>query len=223
MSVTQHPLHRSVRAALPHTALALGRDDQTLVRVRVAYAWGGQPVSGALVHALPTQMFSLAATTQCAMPQPADLAFDGLYTRLVAGHSEVATMSGHHLRYYAAIRLPASVTHPHAPEGFSMRSVAYTSRRATEGRGISRLPNKVLVRTRGVSGSVTARSSCMPCHWAYARSTHGVAFGVSPPPRHAGPLGPGHGLRSSIPGLHAPLSTLHPHPCGLYTHDSGPL
>ena len=36
MPVTQHPLHRSVRAALPHTAPALRRDDQTLVRVRVA-------------------------------------------------------------------------------------------------------------------------------------------------------------------------------------------
>jgi len=36
MPVAQHPLHGSVRAELPHTALASGRDDQTLVRVRVA-------------------------------------------------------------------------------------------------------------------------------------------------------------------------------------------
>jgi hypothetical protein len=36
MPVTQHPLHRSVSAGLLHTAPALGRDDQTLVRVRVA-------------------------------------------------------------------------------------------------------------------------------------------------------------------------------------------
>lgn len=33
MPVTQPPLHRSVHAELPHTALASGRDDQTLVRV----------------------------------------------------------------------------------------------------------------------------------------------------------------------------------------------
>ena len=35
MPVTQHPLNRSVHAELPHTALALGGDDQTLVRIRV--------------------------------------------------------------------------------------------------------------------------------------------------------------------------------------------
>ena len=40
MPVTQHPLHRPVHAALPHTALAFGRDDQTLVRVWMAAAWG---------------------------------------------------------------------------------------------------------------------------------------------------------------------------------------
>ena len=36
MPVTQHPLHRYVRAELPHTAPALGHDDQTLVGVSVA-------------------------------------------------------------------------------------------------------------------------------------------------------------------------------------------
>lgn len=36
MPVTQHPLHRSVRAELPHMAHALGDDDQTLVGVRMA-------------------------------------------------------------------------------------------------------------------------------------------------------------------------------------------
>lgn len=41
MPVTQHPLHRSVRAELPHTAPALGYDDQTLVGVRVV----GMPLS----------------------------------------------------------------------------------------------------------------------------------------------------------------------------------
>lgn len=36
MPVTLRPVHSSVRAELPHTALALGGDDQTLVGVRVA-------------------------------------------------------------------------------------------------------------------------------------------------------------------------------------------
>jgi hypothetical protein len=61
MPVTRHPLDRSVRAALPHSAPALGRDDQTLVRVRVADAWGRQPVGNELVHVLPAQVFGLAA------------------------------------------------------------------------------------------------------------------------------------------------------------------
>jgi hypothetical protein len=63
------------------------------------------------------------------------------------------------LRYYAAIRLPAPVAHRCTPEGFSMRSAANASRRATEGRAISRFPSKVLARMRGVSdcaGSVPA-------------------------------------------------------------------
>src|SRR5205814_560926 len=96
MPVTQHPLHRSVRAGLPHTAPALGRDDQTLVRVRVAYAWGWQPVSNDLVHALPAQVLGLAAAAQCAMPQPTHLEAEGLNTCSVAGHGEVAGMPGHY-------------------------------------------------------------------------------------------------------------------------------
>src|SRR5712691_1744827 len=96
MPVTQHPLHRSVRAGLPHTAPALGRDDQTLVRVRVAYAWGWQPVSDDLVHAFPAQVLDLAAAAQRAMPQPAHLESEGLHTRPVAGHGEVAAVTSHH-------------------------------------------------------------------------------------------------------------------------------
>ena len=73
MPVTQHPLHRSVHAELPHTALASGRDDQTLVRVRVADAWGWQPVRDDRVHASPAQVLGLTAAAQRAMPQPAHL------------------------------------------------------------------------------------------------------------------------------------------------------
>lgn len=43
MPVSQHPLHRSVRAELPRTAPALCGDDQTLVWVRVADAQSGKP------------------------------------------------------------------------------------------------------------------------------------------------------------------------------------
>ena len=199
MTVTYHPLHRSVHAALPHTALALGRDDQTLVRVRVADAWGWQPMSNELVHALPTQVFGLAAAAQRAVPQPAHLESQGLHTCPVAGHGEVAALTSHH-RAQVVVRPKASrcalrQTPPGAPQkdagppGFRARCL------------------------RACAGSVTARGPCLPRQCG----RHGVAFGVSPPPRHPGhpePLGSGHGLRSSIPGLHVPLSTLRPHPHG---------
>src|SRR5882672_9650211 len=73
MTVTQHPLHRSVRAELPHTAPALGRDDQTLVRVRVADAWDRKPMRDHSMHSTPGQVMSLAAAAQSAMPQPRHL------------------------------------------------------------------------------------------------------------------------------------------------------
>ena len=73
MTVTHHPLHRSVHAELPHTALALGRDDQTLVRVGVADVGVRQPMGDDSVHALPAQVLGLAAAAQRSVPQPAEL------------------------------------------------------------------------------------------------------------------------------------------------------
>ena len=96
MPVTQHPLHRSVAAGLPHTAAALSRDDQALARLRVADANGRQPVSNDLVHAPPTHMFGLTAAAQRALPQPAYLASEGLHACPVAGHGEVACRPRHH-------------------------------------------------------------------------------------------------------------------------------
>jgi hypothetical protein len=50
MLVAQHPLHGSVGAR------ASGRDDQTLVRVRVAYVRDGKPVRNQAEYATPAQM-----------------------------------------------------------------------------------------------------------------------------------------------------------------------
>jgi len=60
---------------------------------------------------------------------------------------------------------------------------------------------------------VTARGPVLPCHGG----SSGVAFGISPLPRHPGPpaaRAAGHGFRGSIPGPRVPLSTLRPHPHG---------
>src|SRR5215831_2466523 len=94
MPVTQHPLHRSMHAALPHTALALGGDDQTVAGIGMAGAREGQPVVDDSVHALPTQVFGLTAAAQRAMPQPGDLEPEDLHPCAVAGHGEVARMPG---------------------------------------------------------------------------------------------------------------------------------
>lgn len=64
---------------------------------------------------------------------------------------------------------------------------------------------------RACAGSVTARGPRLPRQCG----RHGVAFGISPQPRHPDRPGtevPGHGLRGSIPGPRVPLSTLRPHP-----------
>src|SRR6218665_1170766 len=96
MPVTRPPLHRSVRAEVPHTAPASGRDDQTRAGVRVVDSDGWQPHSEQSMHALHVQMFLLAAPHQRAVPQPSDLPSEGLHPRPVAGHGEVARMSAHH-------------------------------------------------------------------------------------------------------------------------------
>jgi hypothetical protein len=63
------------------------------------------------------------------------------------------------LRYYAAIRLPASVAQRRTPSGFTMRSAHAAVRQQAEGCGISRFPCSVFPRVRGVcdrAGSTAA-------------------------------------------------------------------
>lgn len=45
MTIADHPLHRSGRAALPHPAPTLGDDAEAHERVRMADAGGREPVS----------------------------------------------------------------------------------------------------------------------------------------------------------------------------------
>jgi len=72
MPVTRHPLHRFVHAELPHTALALGSDDQTLVRVWMADVRSRQPALNKPLHSVPFDIGVLAAAAQDAVPQPGD-------------------------------------------------------------------------------------------------------------------------------------------------------
>ena len=115
MPVTQHPLHRSVHAELPHTALASGRDDQTLVRIGMADMKARKPVRYHSLHSTPAQLMALTAAAQRAMPQSANLGAEHSQPRAVVGHAEVPAMPGHHRMQVLALLFDGSV---HAPSEF---------------------------------------------------------------------------------------------------------
>lgn len=95
MPVAQHPLHRSVGAGLPHTAPALGVDDQTLARTGVAYFWSSKPVIYQAVHAGPGDV-ALAAAAQCASPYPYCFTSELHEACAAGGYAKVAAMPAHH-------------------------------------------------------------------------------------------------------------------------------
>src|SRR5467141_171072 len=69
MTIADHPLHGSGRAALPHPALALGRNGETYARIGMTDTWRREPAGDVGTHAAPRQMVALAPTTQDAPPE----------------------------------------------------------------------------------------------------------------------------------------------------------
>src|ERR1035438_1807801 len=124
MPIARHPIYRSVLAELPHTALALGRDDQTLVRVRVADAETRQPARDQAMHSTPWQVMGLTAAAQRAMPQPAHLLAQRPQPRAVARHAEVPAMTGHHRTQVLALLRDRVV---HAPSEFELDRLEFGS------------------------------------------------------------------------------------------------
>jgi len=134
MPVTQHPLHRSVRAALPHTAPALGRDDRTSMKQPFVSARGRlsrEPVSMSGTRCRQTD-FPWPAAFPPPPPRPGHCR-PGFVRQLP--------------RYYAAVRLPSAMAHRRTPEGFPMRSALSVA----EDPGISRFPREMCPRMHGVS------------------------------------------------------------------------
>ena len=134
MPVTQHPLHRSVRAALPHTAPASGHDDRTSTMQPFVSA------SGRLTHEPGSK--SGARCQQTDFPWPA--AFPPPPPR--PGHFRPGFVR-QLPRYYAAVRLPSAMAHRRTPSGFPMRSALDVA----EDPGISRFPREMCPRMHGVS------------------------------------------------------------------------
>jgi hypothetical protein len=133
MPVTQHPLHRSVRAELPHTAPALGHDDQAskvrpVVSVRGRLSREPGSVSG-------TRCRQTDFPWPAAFPPPPPL----------PGHCRPGFVR-QLLRYYAAVRLPSAMAHRRTPVGFPMRSALNVA----EDSGTSRFPSKVFSCMHGV-------------------------------------------------------------------------
>jgi hypothetical protein len=191
MPVTQHPLHRSVRAALPHTAPASGHDDRTIVKQPFVSASGRlthEPGSKPGARCQQTD-FPWPAAFPLPPPQPGHCR-PGFVRQLP--------------RYYAAVRLLSVMARRRTPLGFPMRS-------ALDVQKTLRSPGSRTRCVHACTGSLTARGPHLPRQ----SGKHGVAFGMSPRPRHPeppAPCGAGHRFRSSIPGLPFPLSTLRPHP-----------
>src|SRR5437870_1238289 len=108
-------------------------------------------------------------------------------------------------KYYGTVRLPVSVHHRCASLDFPMRSGIPS---LPDKHGISRFPLKMLTYMLRVSDRAGSKSVSR-----YQRSS--LAFRSVQQRRHPGVAIAGAMVvqfRGSIPGLHAPLSTLHPRP-----------
>src|ERR1700730_7412150 len=69
MTIANHPLHGAGRAALPHPALALGRDGEAHARIGMTDTWRRKPAGDVGTQAAPRQMVPLTPATQNAPPE----------------------------------------------------------------------------------------------------------------------------------------------------------
>ena len=134
MPVTQHPLHRSVRAALPHSAPASGHVDQASTK---------RPVVSAPAR-LSRKPGSMSGTRCRRTDPPGPAAFPPPPPRPSHCRPSVVRQLP---RYYAAVRLPSVMAHRRTPLGFPMRSALNVA----EDLGTSRFPCEIFPRVRGVS------------------------------------------------------------------------
>src|SRR5262249_31256093 len=83
MTITDHPLHRSGQAGLPHPAPTLGDDAKALERIKVTDIGGRKPTIDQPIHAFPSQPLSFTPTPKREVPVTADLEPEALDRRAV--------------------------------------------------------------------------------------------------------------------------------------------
>ncbi len=96
MPITEHPLHRSVRALLMHTAPTLGDDAHSPERIGVMEFNLRKPKIDNLFHLFPWQLATVAPATQGPPPHLRDGKAEGTHGLLIVGNSVVSAMSLDH-------------------------------------------------------------------------------------------------------------------------------
>ena len=95
MDITDHPLHRSGRAGLPHPAPALGDDAKSLQGIGVTHADLRQVAVDQAVHSFPQDAALLAAATERSMPESRDLESETANRLAVHGHGVITHVPLH--------------------------------------------------------------------------------------------------------------------------------
>ena len=196
--IAHNPLHRSGRAALPHPALTSGNNAQphSCCSYPLKRAW----------HITPALCPECVTLRRVSLGQPPSLhrlrsRCSGLVRRL--------------LRYYGAVRLPASVHHRRSSLDFPMRS----TRARVDGCRTSRFPCKVLACMLGVCDRAGSRS-VLPMR----RFRCGLPLSsTASAPRRARSSRHGACLsRLNTQPARTPVNAS-PTPLRTVTHDSGPM
>src|SRR5258707_4455655 len=94
--IAHNPLHGSGQAALPHPALALGKDAHAAQGIGMTDDRHRQPASDEAPHAIPKDAAFVAAPRQRAMPEPPHLEPKDPQRVVVPRHSVIPDVSTHH-------------------------------------------------------------------------------------------------------------------------------
>ena len=94
--IAHNPLHRSVRAAFPHTAPASGDDAHSPQRVGVANGSWRKPAINEPRHSFPGDAPPAPAHSERVVPVAADLKSKVLDSLRICRHSVIAHKSAHH-------------------------------------------------------------------------------------------------------------------------------